>query len=138
MALEVDHVGIAVRDTAAVAAFYEQALGLRPAHQEVVGDGQLKLTFLAADDGRASVELLEPLAPDTSIARFVSERGPGMHHVCFRVADIRAELARLAALGVELIDTEPRVGSRGHLIAFVHPRAAHGVLVELCQHEEAG
>lgn len=138
MALDIDHVGIAVANTADVAAFYEQVMGLRTIHQENTADGAVRLTFLAPEDERTTIELIEPLRDDTPLAKFLAERGPGMHHICFRVADIRAELQRLASLGFELIDPEPRRGNRGHLIAFVHPRATHGVLIELCQHGEHG
>jgi methylmalonyl-CoA epimerase len=138
MALDIDHVGIAVANSADVVAFYERVMGLRTIHQEDTADGSIRLIFLAPADGHTTVELVEPLRDGTPLAKFLAERGPGMHHICFRVADIRAELKRLAALGFELIDAEPRQGSRGHLVAFVHPRATHGVLIELCQHGEHG
>lgn len=137
MALELCHVGVAVANTAEVAALYEQALGLRRVHEEARPDPGLVLTFLAADDGRPTIELLEPMHEDTPVAKFLREHGPGLHHLCFRVQDIRAEMARLAALGFEPVEPEPRRASRGHLIAFLHPRSTHGVLIELCQHREA-
>ncbi|NJD18774.1 MAG: methylmalonyl-CoA epimerase, partial [Gemmatimonadetes bacterium] len=80
------------------------------------------------------VELLEPLGPDTTVGRFLSRRGPGLHHVAYRSHDLAAELARLAGQGIELIAARPRPGARGHLVAFLHPRSTGGILVELVQH----
>lgn len=136
MALDIDHVGIAVRSTDEIVSFYEQAFGLRLIHQENLAEHGVKVTFLGADDGRTTIELAEPLRENTGTAKFLRERGPGLHHICFRVRDIRAELARLAGLGFDLVQSEPVRGSRGHLVAFVHPRSTHGVLIELLQDEE--
>ena len=83
--------------------------------------------------GQASIELLEGTASDSAIAKYIAKRGPGIHHITLRVDDIRAALARLKARGVRLVDEEPRQGAEGALVAFIHPSAAHGVLVELKQ-----
>ena len=84
--------------------------------------------------GPSALELLEATAPESAIARFVEKRGPGLHHVALRVDDIRAAIAELKAKGVRLIDEEPRTGADGLLVAFIHPKSAGGVLVEICQH----
>jgi methylmalonyl-CoA epimerase len=126
-----DHIGIAVRDVEAALAFYRDALGLEVEAPEDVVSQRVRTHFIPA--GPAALELLEPTAPDSPISRFLATRGPGIHHVTLRVDDIRAALKQLNARGVRLIDPEPRPGSHGSLIAFIHPSAAHGVLVELKQ-----
>jgi LAO/AO transport system kinase len=124
-----DHVGIAVADVNAALAFYRDALGLDVEAPEDVASQRVRAHFIPA--GEAALELLEATAPDSPIAKFVEKRGPGLHHITLRVGDIRAALARLKARGVRLIDEEPRPGAHGSLVAFIHPSAAHGVLVEL-------
>jgi len=124
-----DHVGIAVSDAHAALAFYRDALGLDVEVPEDVASQRVRAHFIPA--GEAALELLEATAPDSPIAKFVEKRGPGLHHITLRVGDIRAALARLKARGVRLIDEEPRPGAHGSLVAFIHPSAAHGVLVEL-------
>jgi methylmalonyl-CoA mutase C-terminal domain/subunit len=131
LALAVDHIGIAVESLAEALPFYTRQLGLAVAGEEVISDQKVKAVFLTA--GETDIELLQATEADSPIAQFVAKRGPGMHHIAYRVADVEAALAQLKAAGVRLIDESPRPGGRGKLIAFVHPRAAHGVLVELCQ-----
>jgi methylmalonyl-CoA epimerase len=126
-----DHVGIAVTDLAAALAFYRDALGLEVDAPEVVESQRVRAHFLPAGD--AKLELLEATGPDSPIGKFTGRRGPGLHHITFRVDDIRAALALLASRGVRLIDNEPRPGAEGALVAFVHPSSVHGVLVELKQ-----
>ncbi len=126
-----DHLGIAVADLAASLAFFRDVLGLDVHASEEVASQRVRAHFLQA--GPASLELLEAMAPESAVARFVERRGPGMHHVALRVDDIRAALAHLQSRGVRLIDDEPRPGAEHALVAFVHPSAAHGVLVELKQ-----
>jgi methylmalonyl-CoA epimerase len=92
----------------------------------------VEIVFLGSGDGR--LELLAPTRDDSPLAKFLAKRGPGMHHLCYRVDDIAAELARYREMGAELIDEVPRPGGAGHLVAFVHPRSTGGVLVELLQH----
>jgi methylmalonyl-CoA/ethylmalonyl-CoA epimerase len=132
--LGVDHVGIAVADAAAAAdAFARLTDGSAGAVEEVAGQA-VRVCFVSG--GRASrVELLEPLGADTPVGHFLARRGEGLHHICFAVDDIRAEMARLSGEGFELIDAEPRRG-HGGLVAFLHPKSAHGVLVELLQRDE--
>jgi methylmalonyl-CoA epimerase len=129
-----DHVGIAVGDLAQALAFYRDALGLEVEPPEEVPSQRVRAHLVPV--GEATLELLEPTAPDSPIARFIEKRGPGVHHITLRVDDIRAALARLKARGVRLIDEQPRPGAEGALIAFVHPASTHGVLVELTQATE--
>ncbi len=126
-----DHIGIAVSDLEASLALYRDILGLEIAAPEDVPSQRVRAHFIPAGEGL--LELLEATAPDSPIARYVEKRGPGLHHVALRVDDIRAALAHLKARGVRLIDQEPRPGAHGSLVAFIHPSAAHGVLVELIQ-----
>jgi len=126
-----DHVGIAVADVEAALAFYRDALGLSAAAPEEVASQHVRAHFIGA--GETAIELLEATAGDSPIARYLSKRGPGLHHITLRVDDIAAALARLEARGVRLIDETARPGAHGALVAFVHPASAHGVLVELKQ-----
>ncbi len=130
----VDHVGIAVSDTAAAIALYGALAGLRPDPTVEHDREGVRITFLRAPDesgGATTVELIEPTRSDTGVARFVERRGEGMHHVCFEVDDLDAEIVRLTADGYELLDRAPRRGMHGERLAFVHPRSARGVLIEL-------
>ena len=107
------------------------------AEVEEVADQKVRTAIFCTGEGR--VELLEPTSPESPIAKFLEKRGEGIHHMAVRVTDIQAKLAELEASGAQLIDRSPRVGAGGHLIAFVHPKAAHGVLLELtqpCMHQE--
>jgi len=128
---DIDHVGIACADLEASVTHYRRTLGVEPSHRErVVDQGVEEVLFPA---GSSYVQLLGALGPDTPVGRFLASRGPGMHHVAYRVADIEAALEALRADGMRLIDAVPRPGSRGTLIAFVHPASMGGVLVELVQ-----
>jgi LAO/AO transport system kinase len=126
-----DHVGIAVQDIDKALAFYRDALGLDVEAPEEVSSQRVRARFIPV--GQSSIELLEGTASDSAITKYIEKRGPGIHHITLRVDDIRAALARLKARGVRLVDEEPRQGAEGALVAFVHPSAAHGVLVELKQ-----
>ena len=131
MKARLDHVGIAVADLSEALAFYRDALGLEIEAPEDVASQRVRAHFIPA--GEAALELLEATAEDSPIAKYVAKRGPGLHHITLRVDDIGAALARLKEKGVRLIDEEPRPGAHGSLVAFIHPSAAHGVLVELKQ-----
>jgi methylmalonyl-CoA/ethylmalonyl-CoA epimerase len=124
------HVGIAVRNLEAAVATY-RGLGLAPSSVEEIPTEGVRAAFL--DVGEARLEILESLRPDGVIARFIDRRGEGLHHVAFAVQDIRGEMRLLRDTGFQLVDKEPRPGARGRQVAFVHPKAAHGVLVELVQ-----
>lgn len=124
------HVGIAVRDLDLAVDRY-RALGLVVDALEDVPAAGARVAFLKA--GGIEIELLEPLGADSAVARFLQRRGEGLHHVAFAVEDIPSELVRLEKLGFELVDRVPRPGARGRTVAFLHPRSAHGVLLELVQ-----
>ena len=128
-AREIHHVGVAVTNLDEAIGTYRDLLGGELEHRATVEDQNVEAASVRIGEGR--VELLRPLGSDTPVGRFLATRGPGMHHIAYRVDDLRAELARLAAAGVELIDTEPRTGLFGLQVAFVHPDAVHGVLTEL-------
>jgi methylmalonyl-CoA/ethylmalonyl-CoA epimerase len=131
MKATLDHVGIAVGDVSASLRFFRDALGLEVDPPEDVPSQQVRVTFLPA--GESSVELLEPTSAESAVSRYLAKRGAGMHHVAFRVDDIREAIAELKARGVRLIDEVPRPGAHGSLVAFIHPSATDGVLVELKQ-----
>jgi methylmalonyl-CoA/ethylmalonyl-CoA epimerase len=131
MLSEIDHVGIAVENLDESVEHYRRAFGVEPAHREVVADQGVEEVLFAV--GGSYIQLLGALGPQTPVGRFLKERGPGMHHVAYRVRDVAAAIARMKTEGVRLIDQEPRPGSRGTSIAFVHPKSMGGVLVELVQ-----
>ena len=126
-----DHVGIAVQDLAKALAFYKDALGLHVEVPEEVESQHVRAHVVPA--GQSALELLEATAPESPIAKYLDKRGPGLHHITLRVDDVRAAIAHLKERGVRLIDEQPRPGAEGALVAFIHPAAAHGVLVELKQ-----
>ncbi|HKG12165.1 MAG TPA: methylmalonyl-CoA epimerase [Pyrinomonadaceae bacterium] len=130
--MKVDHIGIATRSIEESLSFWRDALGLEVKHTETVEGQGVRVAMLPAGEPR--VELLEPTGPASPVAKFLEKRGPGIHHVAVRVEDIRAALARLKREGARLIDEEPRAGAGGCLVAFVHPSASGGVLLELVEH----
>jgi len=123
------HVGIAVADLDAAAAFYSDILGLT-AHAPEVADGATIVSFPLGESG---IELLAPRDPDGPIARFLAKRGPGIHHICYRVADLDSALEACRAAGYRLVDPEPRTGAGGRRIAFIHPKSTAGILLELTE-----
>ncbi len=128
---DIDHIGLAVADVEAALRLWRDVLGLEVTHDESVPEQGTRVIFL---NGRnAEIELLVPLGPETPVGKFLAKRGPGMHHVCFVVEDLEAAMAEAKARGLELIDEEPRIGAKGKRLAFVHPKSAHGVLIELCE-----
>lgn len=132
---DLDHVGIAVEDLEAAVEHYRAAFGIEPTHRERVDDQGVEEVLFAV--GTSYIQLLGALGPDTPVGRSLATRGPGVHHVAYRVDDVAAALDRLREAGVRLIDESPRPGSRDTLIAFVHPRSMGGVLVELVQERPA-
>ncbi len=126
-----DHTGIAVADLDQSIPFYRDVLGMPLVHRETIPEQGVEAALL--DVGDSHVELIAPLGPDTGVARFLEQRGPGLHHVAYRVDDIEAALASLSAAGVRLIDERPRLGIRGSRVAFLHPSAAGGVLTEIVE-----
>lgn len=126
-----DHVAIAVKDLDAAIALYRDALGLELAEVEEVPEQQVKTAIFGHGTGR--VELISPTTEDSGVARWLAKRGDGLHHICIEVADIEQAMAALRAKGAPLIDETPKPGAGGAKVAFVHPKGAHGVLVELRQ-----
>ncbi len=127
----IDHVGVAVADLDQALALYEGTFGMAVAHRETVDEQGVEAVLL--DVGACHVELLRPLGPDTPVGKFIDRKGPGLHHVAYRVDDIDAALSKLAEAGVELIDTEARTGIRRSRVAFVHPKATASVLTEIVE-----
>jgi methylmalonyl-CoA/ethylmalonyl-CoA epimerase len=130
----IDHVGIAVDDIEASLAVYQHLLGMPLVHRETVAEQGVDAALLDVGDGH--IELLQPLGPDTAVGKFLAKRGPGLHHVAYRVDDIDQALTALAQSGARLIDERPRTGIRGSRVAFVHPGATGGVLTEIVQPAE--
>jgi len=126
---KLDHIGIAVRSLDA-AKIYE-SLGLNVDHVETVDTQKVRTAFLSVGD--SNLELLEPSSNDSPIAKFIEKRGEGIHHICFRVDDIEAELAKLKAEGYRLVNESPVPGAHGCRVAFLHPSAGNGVLIELSE-----
>ncbi|AGL01403.1 methylmalonyl-CoA epimerase [Desulfoscipio gibsoniae] len=133
MIKKVDHIGIAVKNLDAAKEFYEKILGLKVVEEEVVEDQKVKVAFIPTGD--SEVELLESTTPDGPIARYIEKNGEGIQHIAFRVDNLEEKLAQLKAAGVRLIDEKPRRGAGGAQIAFLHPKATCGTLVELCERE---
>lgn len=127
----IDHIGIAVKDIKAATKTYSKILNASPTKTEVVDSEKVETVFF--ETGESKVELLGPTAPDSVIARYVSKKGEGLHHIAFEVDDIHAELDRLRDEGFTVLNEEPKDGADNKLVAFVHPKDNHGVLVELCQ-----
>ena len=128
---QIDHLGIAVHSLEEASRLYRDVFGLECTGTEEISDQKVKVRFFRV--GEVRVELLEPTADDSPIRRFLERRGPGLHHIAYRVDDLPAVLAELKAADVRLIDEVPRAGAHNMKIAFVHPNSTGGVLVELCQ-----
>ncbi len=135
MLTEIDHVGIAVQDLESSVEHYRRTLGVEPAHRERLESQGVEEVLFAV--GASYIQLVGALSADTPVGRFLLRRGPGIHHVAYRVDDVERTLAHLRAEGVALIDEAPRSGSRGTTIAFVHPAGMGGVLVELVEEPRA-
>lgn len=129
--MKINHLGIATKGIEEALKFWDDALGLENVHTEVVEDQKVRVAMLPIGESR--VELLEPTSEDSPISKFLEKRGGGIHHIAVEVEDIIASLARLKEKGMRLIDESPRIGAEGCLVAFVHPAASGGVLLELVQ-----
>ena len=129
--MKINHLGIATKGIDEALEFWSDALGLENVHTEVVEDQKVRVAMLPLGESR--IELLEPIADDSPISKFLEKRGGGIHHIAVEVDDIETSLAQLKAKGARLIDESPRVGAEGCLVAFVHPSSANGVLLELVQ-----
>ena len=128
---KINHIGIAVRDIEEAARFYTETLGLEVGGVEEVADQKVKVAFLPL--GEVRLELVMPTSPDSPVAKHIEKNGPGFHHIAYQVEDVAAELERLKAEGVRLVDEKPRGGAHQTRIAFVHPKASGGMLTELVQ-----
>jgi methylmalonyl-CoA/ethylmalonyl-CoA epimerase len=133
MTTRLDHIGIAVKSLDAAKTIYE-VLGLEVGHVETVETQKVRTAFLSVGD--ANLELLEPTGPDSTIAKFIEKRGEGIHHICLRVDDIEAQLEKLKAQGYRVINEHPVPGAHGCRVAFLHPAAGNGVLIELSEKVE--
>jgi methylmalonyl-CoA/ethylmalonyl-CoA epimerase len=131
MFARVDHIGVAVEDLDAAIALHVEAYGMAVAHREVVEEQGVEAVLL--DVGENHVELLAPLNGETPVGRFLTKRGPGLHHVAYQVSDVQATLDTLRDRGLQLIDQAPRTGIRGSRVAFLHPDSSGGVLTEIVQ-----
>jgi len=127
----IDHIGVAVEDIDAALGLYESSFEMELAHRETVESQGVEAVLLDVGDGH--VELLRPLGPETAVGKFLARKGPGLHHVAYAVEDIDSTLEQLAAAGLELIDSEARVGIRESRVAFLHPRSTGGVLTEIVE-----
>ncbi|MDQ3573037.1 MAG: methylmalonyl-CoA epimerase [Actinomycetota bacterium] len=127
----IDHIGVATEDLDASLALYEGSFEMPTAHRETVEEQGVEAILL--DVGACHVELLRPLGPDTPVGKFLERKGPGLHHVAYRVDDIDATLKSLEAAGIGLIDAKARIGIRGSRVAFLHPRSTGGVLTEIVE-----
>jgi methylmalonyl-CoA/ethylmalonyl-CoA epimerase len=127
----IDHIGVAVEDIDAAIELYRDGFEMELAHRETVESQGVEAVLLDVGDGH--VELLAPLGSDTPVGKFIAKNGAGLHHVAYAVDDIDGALEKLAAAGLRLIDSEPRVGIRGSRVAFLHPRSTDGVLTEIVE-----
>lgn len=132
---KIEHIALAVSDLDAAIAHYADVWGLEVSHRERVEDQGVEEAMLPL--GESYLQLLGPTGPDTTVGKFIARRGEGLHHIAYEVPDLEAALAELKAAGVPLIDETPRRGGRGHMVAFVHPKGNHGLLVELIQAPQA-
>ena len=131
MLTAVDHVGVAVEDLEAALTLYRDTLGMPLVHRETLAEQGLEAALL--DVGESHIELLAPLRPDTTVGKFLARKGPGLHHVAYRVESVDEALTALAKAGMRLIDEQPRTGIRNSRVAFIHPSSTGGVLTEIVQ-----
>lgn len=131
MLSKINHIGIAVKSLDEAAPFYRDTLGMAFTGTEEVAEQKVRVAFFQV--GETKIELLEPTAEDSPIAKFLEKNGNGIHHIAYEVDDIEAAIAKLVADGTRMIDSAPRAGAHGARIAFVHPKSSGGVLTELCQ-----
>jgi len=131
-ARKIDHLGIAVKDLAAAERLFADLLGVEPGGREVVAAEQVEVAFFQVGESR--FELLQPTSEESAIHKAIEKRGEGLHHVCLAVDDIDAEVERLRVAGFQFVGEAPRPGAGGHRVAFLHPKSAGGILIELAGH----
>jgi len=132
----IDHIGVVVENIDEAIKFYTEKLGMKVVDREILEDRGLKVAFLTGKEGETAIELLEPINHEdmnNTTAKFLKNRGPGLHHLAVKVENIESSLKELESQGLQLVDKKPRPGARGHLVAFVHPKSVMGVLLELVQ-----
>ena len=129
-----DHVGIAVKNLDEASKFWVDTLGLKLLRIEEVPDQKVRIAILEA--GETTIELLEPTSPDSPVSKFIGKRGEGLHHMTFETDNLADRLSHLKNANIGLIDEAPRIGAGGACIAFIHPKSAHGVLIELCEYHD--
>lgn len=134
MIQKIDHLGIAVRSLDESIPYYENVLGLKCEHREEVPSQKVRTAFFSV--GQTHIELLEPTAEDSPIAKFLAKNGEGIHHVAFGSTDVAEQLAQAKGAGAQLINERPVEGAGNKLVAFLHPKSTHGVLTEFCQPKE--
>jgi len=135
----IDHIGVVVENIDEAIKFYTEKLGMKVIDREILEDRGLKVAFLTGKEGETAIELLEPINHEdmnNTTAKFLKNRGPGLHHLAVKVENIESSLKELESQGLQLVDKKPRPGARGHLVAFVHPKSVMGVLLELVQPRE--
>ncbi len=132
--MKINHIGIATKEINEALRFWQDALGLEHVHTEVVEDQKVRVAMLPIGD--TNIELLEPTSEDSPISKFLEKRGGGIHHIAIEVENIAKTMENLKSKGMKLIDETPRIGAGGCLIAFVHPKSANGVLLELVQEQK--
>lgn len=131
MLRRVEHIAVAVSDLESTIRHYRDVWGVEVSHRERIGEQGVEEAMIPI--GESNLQLLGATGPESTVAKFLERAGEGLHHIAYEVDDLEASLAELKAKGVRLIDEEPRLGGRGHLVAFVHPKTNHGLLVELIQ-----
>jgi len=131
MTLNIDHVAIVVEDIEQALTVYRDALGLPLERLEEVPAEQVKVAFLPFPQGGGEIELVQPTSDDTGVAKYLAKRGEGIHHICVTVENIEAAMNDMAAKGLQVLEEKPRVGRQGQKYVFIHPKSAHGVLIEL-------
>lgn len=136
MLQNIDHIAIVVEDIEAALTVYRDALGLPLQRVEDVSAEGVKVAFLPLPQGGSEIELLQPTNPDSGVARFLAKRGEGIHHICVNVENIEEAMENLAAKGLNILEQKPRVGQGGQKYVFIHPKTAHGVLIELYEKPE--
>ena len=131
MLKKIDHIAVAVNNVEEAAKFYENILGLRLSGVEVVTAQKTKVGFFKI--GESTIELVQPAQPDSPLVKFLETKGQGIHHICFEVEDVEAEVKAFLEKGATMVDQKPRSGAHDTKLAFVHPKASSGVLIELCE-----
>ena len=138
MISNIDHIAIVVNNIEDALSVYQDALGLPLKRMEEVTEEAVKIAFLPLPEGNAELELIQPTTADSGVARFLTKRGEGIHHICVNVDNIETAMQTMAAKGLQILEETPRVGSQGQKYVFIHPKTTHGVLIELYEKAKNG